>query len=74
VGAVAASANNSSDNRDNERVNYYNDGYRMGRQDADNGRMNFPGYWNDRYPPRYQRDFDAGYADGYNNFGRRPPR
>ena len=74
LGAAAASASSSHDDGNNERVNYYNDGYRMGRQDADNGRPNFPGWWNDRYPPAHARDFDAGYTDGYNNYGRRPPR
>jgi hypothetical protein len=73
MGAAIASANSQSDGN-NERVNYYNDGYRMGRQDADNGRPNFPGWWNDRRPAEYARDFDAGYSDGYNNYGRRPPR
>jgi hypothetical protein len=73
--AVAASNNNNDDsNHDNNRVNYYNDGYRMGRQDADNGRPNFPMYWSGRRPTKYSNDFDAGYVDGYNGFGRHPPR
>ncbi len=74
LGAAVASASSSQRDGNDERVNYYNDGYRMGRQDADNGRPNFPGWWNDRYPPEHARDFDAGYTDGYNNYGRRPPR
>jgi hypothetical protein len=74
LGAAVASASHSDDGRDRERVNYYNDGYRMGRQDADNGRPNFPQWWSERYPMKYERDFSAGYADGYNNYGRRPPR
>jgi Protein of unknown function (DUF3011) len=74
--AVAAANNNNNDDspRDHDRVNYYNDGYRMGRQDADNGRPNFPGYWSERRPMKYSGDFDAGYVDGYNGFGRHPPR
>jgi hypothetical protein len=75
LGAAVAAANNNDDsNHDNDRVNYYNDGYRIGRQDADNGRPNYPLYWSGRRPTKYSNDFDAGYVDGYNGFGRHPPR
>jgi Protein of unknown function (DUF3011) len=75
LGAAVAAANNNDDSsHDNDRVNYYNDGYRIGRQDADNGRPNYPLYWSGRRPTKYSNDFDAGYVDGYNGFGRHPPR
>lgn len=74
LGAAAASADSSHNRGDSERFNYYNDGYRMGRQDADNGRNNFYQWWSERYPHEYERDFASGYADGYNNYPRRPPR
>src|SRR5271170_4522890 len=47
LGTAVAAANNDDSHRDNDRANYYNDGYRMGRQDADNGRPNFPMYWSE---------------------------
>lgn len=72
LGAAIGAA--KSDGGDSERANYYNDGYRMGRQDADNGRPDFYHWWSERYTRQYERDFAAGYADGYNNYGRRPPR
>jgi Protein of unknown function (DUF3011) len=76
--AVAASKSDNDDGDhhggDHERVNYYNDGYRMGRQDADEGRRDYYQWWNERYPMKYERDFAGGYADGYHNYGRRPPR
>jgi len=72
--AVAAASDSSNGDGDNERRNYYNDGYRMGRQDFDNGRQNFYQWWSERYPKKYERDFAAGYTDGYNNNGPRPPR
>jgi hypothetical protein len=72
--AVAASKSDNDDGGDHDRVNYYNDGYRMGRQDADQGKRDFYQWWNERYPAKYERDFAAGYADGYHNYGRRPPR
>ncbi|WP_433975026.1 DUF3011 domain-containing protein [Tunturiibacter lichenicola] len=79
LGSAVAAANNNSNNNDDsqydhDRVNYYNDGYRIGRQDADNGRPNYPLYWSGRRPTKYSNDFDAGYVDGYNGFGRHPPR
>jgi Protein of unknown function (DUF3011) len=78
LGSAVAAANNSNNNDDSQydhdRVNYYNDGYRMGRQDADNGKPNYPMYWSGRRPTKYSNDFDAGYVDGYNGFGRHPPR
>jgi len=72
--AVAAASNNNNSHGDSERVNYYNDGYRMGRRDADDGRRDFYQWWSERYPMKYEKDFAAGYADGYYNYGRRPPR
>ncbi|MBB5331475.1 DUF3011 domain-containing protein [Tunturiibacter gelidoferens] len=72
--AVAASKSDNDDGGDHERVNYYNDGYRMGRQDADEGRRDYYQWWSERYSTKYERDFAAGYADGYHNYGRRPPR
>ncbi|WP_183810940.1 DUF3011 domain-containing protein [Tunturibacter empetritectus] len=74
LGAAVAAAKDNDNGGDRERTNYYNDGYRMGRQDADNGRRDFYQWWSERYPMKYERDFAAGYTDGYNNNGRRPPR
>ena len=72
--AGAVTSSQASEGGDRERTNYYNDGYRMGRQDADNGRRNWYQWWSERYPMKYERDFAAGYADGYGRYGRRPPR
>ena len=74
LGAAAASADSSQNRGDRVRANYYDDGYRMGRQDADNGRPSFPGWWAERRPLQYARDFDAGYTDGYNDYPRHAPR
>jgi len=74
LGAAVAAAKDNDNGGDRERVNYYNDGYRMGRQDADDGRRDFYQWWSERYPMKYEKDFAAGYADGYHNYGRRPPR
>ena len=74
IAGAVASSQNSDGGGDRERTNYYNDGYRMGRQDADGGRRNWYQWWSERYPMKYERDFAAGYADGYGNYGRRPPR
>jgi len=73
--AVASSKSDNDDNGgDHDRVNYYNDGYRMGRQDADQGRRDYYQWWSERYPMKYERDFAAGYTDGYYAYGRHPPR
>ena len=74
IAGAVVSSQNSDAGGDRERTNYYNDGYRMGRQDADNGRRNWYQWWSERYPMKYERDFAAGYADGYGSYGRRPPR
>lgn len=78
VGAAVSSRGNRDD-RDNadtdgaQRREYYNDGYRLGQKDYDDGGAANVSIWSNsrKIPSRYEGDFDAGYDDGYNNRRRR---
>ena len=65
--AVASSKDDSSDDRAQRRSDAYQDGYRQGQRDWDDGRdANYMRY-SHRIGREYESDFAQGYDDGFNN-------